>query len=183
MDLVYEPGTKSLYSDLGLILLGEILERVAGQPLDAFARERIFEPLGMKDTLYRPGPELLPRIAPTENDPWRGRVVHGEVHDENAFALGGVAPHAGLFGTAADLARFAQMLLNGGVFEHQPHRLARHPRAFHHARRHSRLEPRARLGHARRRTRRPGRCFRPSRSATPASPAPRCGSTPSASCS
>jgi CubicO group peptidase (beta-lactamase class C family) len=73
----------------------------------------------MKETTYRPGPELLPRIAPTEDDPWRGRVLRGEVHDENAFALGGVAPHAGLFGTAGDLARFAQMLLYGGVFEHQ----------------------------------------------------------------
>ena len=117
MDLVYEPGTKSLYSDLGLCLLGEVLERVAGEPLDAFARRRVLEPLGMKDTLYRPGPELLPRIAPTENDPWRGRVLRGEVHDENAFAMGGIAPHAGLFGMAPDLARFAQMLLGGGVFE------------------------------------------------------------------
>jgi CubicO group peptidase (beta-lactamase class C family) len=73
----------------------------------------------MKDTTYRPGPELRPRIAPTENDPWRGHVLRGEVHDENAAALGGVAPHAGLFGTATDLARFAQMLLDGGVLEHQ----------------------------------------------------------------
>jgi beta-N-acetylhexosaminidase len=118
LDLKYAPGTKSLYSDLGVILLGEILERVAGEPLDAFAQKRILDPLGMKDTRYRPGPELLARIAPTERDPWRGRVVRGEVHDENAFAMGGVAPHAGLFGTAPDLARFAQMLLNGGVLEH-----------------------------------------------------------------
>jgi beta-glucosidase-like glycosyl hydrolase/CubicO group peptidase (beta-lactamase class C family) len=119
MDLAYEPGSKALYSDLGLILLGEILERVAGEPLDSFARKRIFEPLGMKNTLFRPGPELRPRIAPTEVVAERGGLVHGVVHDENAMALGGVAPHAGLFGTAADLARFAQMLLNGGVFEHK----------------------------------------------------------------
>lgn len=118
MPLVYEPGTKSLYSDLGIILLSEILERVAGEELEAFVRRRVFEPLGMKATMYRPAAELRQRIAPTERDPWRGRVVHGEVHDENAFALGGVAPHAGLFGTAGDLARFAQMILNGGVFEH-----------------------------------------------------------------
>ena len=117
MDLVYAPGTKSLYSDLGLFLLGEVLERVAGEALDVVAQRRVLEPLGMKDTLYRPGPELTPRIAPTENDPWRGRVLRGEVHDENAFALGGIAPHAGLFGTAPDLARFAQMILSGGVFE------------------------------------------------------------------
>jgi beta-N-acetylhexosaminidase len=118
MDLVYEPGTDYKYSDLGMILLGEILARVAGQPLDEFVRERVFGPLAMTDTLYRPGEDLLPRIAPTEFDAWRGRMVRGEVHDENAFALGGVAPHAGLFSTAGDLSRFAQMLLNGGVLEH-----------------------------------------------------------------
>jgi uncharacterized protein YbbC (DUF1343 family)/CubicO group peptidase (beta-lactamase class C family) len=115
MDLAYVPGSRSVYSDLGVILLGEILERVAGQPLDAFVRERVLQPLGMRDTMFQPPPELRPRIAPTEFDPWRGRLVHGEVHDENAFAMGGVAPHAGLFSTAGDLARFAQMLLNGGV--------------------------------------------------------------------
>jgi CubicO group peptidase (beta-lactamase class C family) len=119
MDLKHAPGEKALYSDLGLILLGEVLQRVAGEPLDAFARKRIFEPLGMKDTLYRPGRELLPRIAPAEIVAERGGLVHGVVHDENAMALGGVAPHAGLFGTAPDLARFAQMMLNGGVFEHR----------------------------------------------------------------
>ena len=117
MDLSYPPGSRSLYSDLGIILLGEILERTAGRPLDVFARERIFEPLGMRHTLFRPPAALWPRIAPTENDPWRRRVVQGEVHDENAFAMGGVAPHAGLFSTAGDLARFAQMMLNGGVLD------------------------------------------------------------------
>ncbi len=115
MDLAYPPGSRSLYSDLGIILLGEILERVAGQPLEAFARERVFAPLAMRDTMFRPPAELRPRIAPTEFDPWRGRLVHGEVHDENAFAMGGVAPHAGLFSTAGDLARFAQMILDGGT--------------------------------------------------------------------
>ena len=119
MDLAYQPGTRSLYSDLGLILLGEVLERAAGQPLDVFARERVFAPLGMDDTLYRPGEDLRARIAPTEDDPWRGRVLRGEVHDENAHALGGVAPHAGLFSTAPDLARFARMIVNGGVLEHR----------------------------------------------------------------
>ncbi len=119
MPLAFEPGTKSVYSDLGVILLGEILERVAGQDLGTFARTRILGPLGMRDTTFKPPQELLPRIAPTENDPWRGHVLRGEVHDENAAALGGIAPHAGLFGTARDLARFAQMLLNGGVLEHQ----------------------------------------------------------------
>jgi beta-N-acetylhexosaminidase len=119
MDLVYEPGTKSLYSDLGVLLLGEVLERVAGESLHSFVRRRVLEPLGLRDTTYRPPPELLPRIAPTEQDAWRGRMLRGEVHDENAYALGGVAPHAGLFGTAPELARVAQMLLNGGVYDHE----------------------------------------------------------------
>src|SRR5262245_21620523 len=117
MDLVYPPGSRSFYSDLGIILLGEILEKVAGQSLEAFARERVFTPLGMRDTMFRPPAELRPRIAPTEFDPWRGRLVHGEVHDENAFAMGGVAPHAGLFSVAGDLARFAEMILDGGVLD------------------------------------------------------------------
>ncbi len=122
MPLAYAPGTKTEYSDLGVLLLGEILERVAGVPLDAFVRAHVFEPLGMRDTRFLPqppAPDLLARIAPTERDPWRGRLVHGEVHDENAYILGGVAPHAGLFSTAGDLARFAQMLLYGGVLEHR----------------------------------------------------------------
>jgi CubicO group peptidase (beta-lactamase class C family) len=113
-DLAYEPGTKAVYSDLGLILLGDVIERLGGAPLGELARLRVLDPLGMKDTLYLPPAALLPRIAPTENDPWRGRVLRGEVHDENAFALGGIAPHAGLFGTAPDLARFAAMLLDEG---------------------------------------------------------------------
>lgn len=111
MDLEYAPGSRSVYSDLGILLLGEILERTAGQPLETFVRERVLDPLKMRDTMFRPPAALRSRIAPTEFDPWRGRLVQGEVHDENAFALGGVAPHAGLFGTAPDLARFAQMLL------------------------------------------------------------------------
>jgi CubicO group peptidase (beta-lactamase class C family) len=117
MDLDYEPGTKTIYSDLGLILLGNVLERLAGASLDEVARRRVFEPLGMSDTRYRPPVALRPRIAPTEIDPWRGRTLLGEVHDENAFALEGVAPHAGLFASAGDLARFAQMLLNRGSLE------------------------------------------------------------------
>ena len=116
MDLAYEPGAKSVYSDLGIILLGDILERVGGAPFEDLARRRVLGPLGMKDTGYRPAAALLERIAPTEDDPWRGRVVRGEVHDENAVALGGVAPHAGLFSTAPDLAHLAQMLLDGGSF-------------------------------------------------------------------
>ncbi len=121
MDLVYEPGSQTKYSDLGIILLGEILERVAGEPMEVFLERRVFQPLSMAETRFLPGRELIERIAPTEEDPWRGRVLQGEVHDENAHALGGVAPHAGLFSTAGDLARFARLLVNHGVFEH--HRL------------------------------------------------------------
>jgi beta-glucosidase-like glycosyl hydrolase/uncharacterized protein YbbC (DUF1343 family)/CubicO group peptidase (beta-lactamase class C family) len=119
MDLVSEPGTVMKYSDLGIILLGEILQRVSGRPLEELVRERVIEPLGMKDTTYLPAATLRPRVAPTEFDAWRGRLVHGEVHDENAFALGGVSSHAGLFSTAPDLARFAQMMLWKGVYGHR----------------------------------------------------------------
>lgn len=108
------PAEKSVYSDLGFIALGVLVERTAGLALDQFVRERIVRPLGMRDTLFNPPKSLRKEIAPTEDDPWRGRVVQGEVHDENAFVLGGVAGHAGLFGSVADLARFAQVLLRGG---------------------------------------------------------------------
>jgi beta-N-acetylhexosaminidase len=116
MPLDYAPRSKSVYSDLGIILLGEIVERVSGLSLDELARRQIFERLGMNHTMFNPPTSLRDRIAPTENDGWRGRVIHGEVHDENAYAMGGVAPHAGLFSTGGDLARFAQAMLNGGTF-------------------------------------------------------------------
>ncbi|NLN26801.1 MAG: beta-lactamase family protein [Firmicutes bacterium] len=112
-----EPGTTYIYSDLGAILLGFIVEEVSGQSLDEFLRENLFEPLGMTNTMYNPGPEWLDRVAATEVDAtWRGRVIVGEVHDENAAGLGGVAGHAGLFSTARDLAIFGQMLLNLGSY-------------------------------------------------------------------
>jgi beta-glucosidase-like glycosyl hydrolase/CubicO group peptidase (beta-lactamase class C family) len=118
--LEYEPGTKEIYSDLGIILMAEIIERLTGRTLDDLARSTIFSPLGMKDTMYRPPKKLWLQIAPTEIDnDLRHRLVQGEVHDENAFAIGGVSGHAGLFSTAPDLAAFCQMLLNGGVYAHQ----------------------------------------------------------------
>lgn len=118
--LEYEPGTKTLYSDLGIILLAEIIERLTGEPLDALARQDVFAPLGMKDSQYNPAKKLWPRIAPTEFDAQlRHRLVRGEVHDENAFAIGGVSGHAGVFSTAPDLAAFCQMLLNGGSYAHR----------------------------------------------------------------
>ncbi len=116
MPLDYPPRSKMVYSDLGILLLGEILERVTGKDLESLANEEVFGPLGMEDATYRPPVSLRSRIAPTEVDSWRGRLVHGEVHDENAFGLGGVAPHAGVFSTARDLGVFAQMMLNGGAY-------------------------------------------------------------------
>ena len=117
--LEYEPGAKEIYSDLGIILMAEIIERLTGRPLDELAKTYVFEPLGMKDSMYRPPKKLWPEIAPTEFDGrLRNRLVRGEVHDENAFAIGGVSGHAGLFSTAPDLAAFCQMMLNGGVYAH-----------------------------------------------------------------
>src|SRR6267142_2780070 len=118
--LEYEPGTKEIYSDLGIILMAEIIERLTGRALDDLAKSYIFSPLGMKDTMYLPPKKLWPQIAPTEIDnQLRHRLVQGEVHDENAFAIGGVSGHAGIFSTAPDLAAFCQMLLNGGAYAHQ----------------------------------------------------------------
>jgi beta-glucosidase-like glycosyl hydrolase/CubicO group peptidase (beta-lactamase class C family) len=120
--LEYAPGTKTIYSDLGFILLGEILERTTGKPVDQLAQSLIFAPLDMAGTMFNPPSSLLSRIAPTENDTsFRKALVQGAVHDENAAAMGGVAGHAGLFTTAPDLATFCQMLLNGGIYGH--HRL------------------------------------------------------------
>jgi CubicO group peptidase (beta-lactamase class C family) len=118
--LEYEPGTREIYSDLGIILMAEIVERLTGRTLDDLAKSAIFSPLGMKDTMYRPPKKLWPQIAPTEIDnQLRHRLVQGEVHDENAFAIGGVSGHAGIFSTAPDLAAFCQMVMNGGVYAHQ----------------------------------------------------------------
>ncbi|MEO7999640.1 MAG: serine hydrolase domain-containing protein [Gemmatimonadaceae bacterium] len=114
---VTTPGTKYVYSDLGFILLGRLVQQVTGQPLDQYVEQHVFGPLKMTDTRYLPPASWLPRIAPTEIDPWRGRHIRGEVHDENASRLGGVAGHAGLFSSARDVARFAQMYLQGGSID------------------------------------------------------------------
>ena len=114
--LACKPGRCFIYSDLGADVLGFVIERVSGQPLDVFLEDRVFGPLGMTDTYFRPPDSLHKRIAPTEVTPPRGYPIRGEVHDENAYVLGGVAGHAGLFSTAGDLSVFAQMMLNGGHF-------------------------------------------------------------------
>jgi CubicO group peptidase (beta-lactamase class C family) len=114
--LEYDPGTQTIYSDIGAMTLGWIVEEVSGQPLDELLEARLFAPLGMRETMYRPAPTLLPRIAATELDTlWRRELVWGRVHDENADAMGGVAGHAGLFSTALDLSVFARAMLNDGV--------------------------------------------------------------------
>jgi len=111
------PGSTYHYQDFNMILMGEIVERLSGLPLDLFLRKNVFGPLGMKDTGFRPSNDLLPRIAPTEQDDiFRHMLVRGVVHDENAFVMGGVAGHAGLFSTARDLAVLAQLYLDGGTY-------------------------------------------------------------------
>lgn len=120
-ELVAEPGTAYLYSDLNLITLQLLLEEVTGTPLDVLLREEITGPLGMARTRYNPPASWRPRIAATEDSrpPWSGLdrgLVWGEVHDENAFAMGGVAGHAGVFSCAWDLAVLGRTLLNGGVY-------------------------------------------------------------------
>ena len=110
------PGVCFEYSDLGMVLLGMVVENVSGVGLDRFVRERVFEPLGMTSTFFRPADSLRARIAPTDVNPPRGYPLRGEVADENAYALGGIAGHAGLFSTASDISVFAQMMLNGGEY-------------------------------------------------------------------
>ncbi|MFF1924791.1 serine hydrolase domain-containing protein [Streptomyces sp. NPDC058221] len=109
-----EPGTHVAYSSQGFILLGLIAEQATGQGLDELLNELVCDPLGLTGTRFRPGPADRARAVATEACPWRGRTVVGEVHDENAVVLGGVAGHAGIFSTLADLERLARSLLGGG---------------------------------------------------------------------
>lgn len=110
-----EPGERFIYSDINYILLGEIVRVVSGQPLNEYAEQHIFRPLGMNETRFLPPEEWLPRIAPTERT--NGRILRGVVHDPTTRYMGGVAGHAGLFTTAADLARWAEMILNLGQLD------------------------------------------------------------------
>ena len=118
------PGTRFVYSDINFFLLGDIVRRVSGKPLDLFAKQEIFDRLGMKDTTFLPAQGLRSRIAPTERCPPmpmpceedQTQMLRGVVHDPTARRMGGVAGHAGLFSTAADLAIFCRMLLGGGAY-------------------------------------------------------------------
>lgn len=111
------PGVRMVYSDVGAYVAGRVIEKVSGQKLDVYVHEHVFEPAGMHETMYNPPASLIPRIAPTEFDPRRGGLVRGKVHDERAYYLGGVSAHAGIFSSAHDLTRFAQMYLNDGVID------------------------------------------------------------------
>ncbi len=115
LELEVPAGTRFKYSDVGFIVLGELVERVSGQSLDAFAKKTVFEPLKMTDTDFTPTDAMKQRIAPT--GPRSGKIILGTVHDPRAFELGGVAGHAGLFSTADDLARYCRMLLRGGELD------------------------------------------------------------------
>ena len=110
--LRWEPGSRVVYSDLNAMLLGWIVERIAGMPLDEFADTQIFGELGMTQTKFRPARGIRPRMVPVGL--WRGHVIAGELHDQNAVRLGGVSGHAGLYSTGADLVRYAQLYLSEG---------------------------------------------------------------------
>jgi serine-type D-Ala-D-Ala carboxypeptidase len=115
LPLEAQPGARTEYSDFGFILLGKVIELVTRTPLDVFCAREIFTPLGLAHTRFRPGPADRPAIPPTEDDRiFRGRVIQGEVQDEHAFLLGGIAGHAGVFSNVEDLLRFAQCLLERG---------------------------------------------------------------------
>jgi CubicO group peptidase (beta-lactamase class C family) len=105
------PGTVEVYSDLGAIILTQMLEAIYHERLDSLLERQVFGPLGMRATGYLPGADQRGRIAPTEMDPWRGRMLRGEVQDENAARMDGVSGHAGLFGSAEDLLTFAEWVL------------------------------------------------------------------------
>ena len=113
--LTADPGTRAEYSDIGFIVLGVALERLADEALDTFCQREVFGPLGMSSTTFNPATALKDKIVPTADDQsFRHRIIQGEVQDENANVLGGVGGHAGLFSTAGDLAIFSHAMLNGG---------------------------------------------------------------------
>ena len=117
LELDFSPGEKVQYSDLGIIILMDIIEKVSGSSLDDLCQKWIFNPIDMNNTSYNPDELLLQNIAPTEDDDYfRNRLIQGEVHDENAYLLGGVSGHAGIFSNAYDLAKYAQLFLNKGTW-------------------------------------------------------------------
>jgi len=117
LNLESVPGTRYVYSDLGFMILGKVVELAGRDTLDQFAKKNIFTPLGMANTSYKPPAEWASHCAATEFCSWRGRVMTGEVHDENAYAMGGVSGHAGLFSTAQDVAKFCRGLMGGKLLK------------------------------------------------------------------
>jgi CubicO group peptidase (beta-lactamase class C family) len=115
--LLWAPGDTMVYSDIGAYVAGRVVERVSGESLDAYVVRHVFAPAGMHDTRYNPPAAWMPRIAPTEIDTLRGGKVHGKVHDERAYYLGGVSAHAGIFSSARDLAQLARVYLNDGALD------------------------------------------------------------------
>jgi CubicO group peptidase (beta-lactamase class C family) len=125
MPLAADPVTRTAYSDIGFLLLGVALERIADESLDRFCQREVFAALGMTSTTYNPPESIRGAIPPTQDDQtFRNRVIQGEVQDENAFILGGIAPHAGLFSTAGDVAKFAHTMLNAGCPIFRPETIA-----------------------------------------------------------
>jgi CubicO group peptidase (beta-lactamase class C family) len=117
LPLRFKPGTNVEYTSQGFMILGDIIETVGGGRLEAILKETVLEPLKMRETTFRPAASEVRRIAATEDCPWRGRIVRGEVHDENAVVLGGIAGHAGLFSTVGDMIRLCQAMLRLGATE------------------------------------------------------------------
>ncbi|NNJ54336.1 MAG: beta-lactamase family protein [Ignavibacteriaceae bacterium] len=114
-EIKFQPGTKTLYSDLGMIVLGKVIEKASNKSLDEFCKEKIFIPLKMNNTFFNPPDSVKDRIPPTEVDNyWRMRLIKGEVHDENASLLDGAAGHAGLFSTAEDICKLLEIIMFKG---------------------------------------------------------------------
>ena len=111
------PGTKMVYSCIGFITLAKVVERITEMPMDIFLEKNLFQPLGMKNTMYNPKPELWPRVVPTEFNELNKKLTRGHVHDEVARSIGGVSGNAGLFSAGEDLAIFARMMLNEGIHD------------------------------------------------------------------
>ena len=116
IELMHEPGSKYVYSDLGMIMMQKIIETISQKSLDQLFRDYLTVPLGMKQTFYNPDSSLFNQIVPTEISTWHKKLVHGFVHDENTYVMGGVSGHAGLFSTVQDLSVFCQMYLNNGRY-------------------------------------------------------------------
>jgi CubicO group peptidase (beta-lactamase class C family) len=115
-DLIYQPGAKTIYSDLGMILMQKVIETITQKPLNLLVKELITGPLNMTRTFFNPEQQYLSEIVPTEVSDFHKQLVRGVVHDENAFVMGGVSGHAGLFSSVEDLSVFCQMYLNGGIY-------------------------------------------------------------------